>query len=79
MLVGTKPGYQPTPFGGTLLLSQASQRTMLLSAGGGTRYFPIPSNPQLVGFNFILQTIVLDPGVPSGRAYSRAMRMVFGN
>ncbi|MDZ4772295.1 MAG: Ig-like domain-containing protein [Planctomycetota bacterium] len=79
VLVGTKPGYQPTPFGGTLLVSQAAQRTMLLSAGGGTRFFPIPSSPQLVGFNFILQTIVLDPGVPSGRAYSRAMRMVFGN
>jgi hypothetical protein len=79
VLVGTKPGYQPTPFGGTLLITQAAQRTMLLGSGGGTRFFPIPSDPLLVGYNFILQTIVLDPGVPSGRAYSRALRMVFGN
>lgn len=78
VLVGNRPGYQPTPFGGTRLIAAPSFRVMGLTAGGGTRWFPIPSNPQFIGTNFILQTMVADPTVPGGYAFSRALRMVWG-
>ena len=78
VLVGSRPGYQPTPFGGTRLIADAGARVLPLPAGGGTRGYHVPVGSQFVGHNFILQTMVADPSVPGGYAFSRALRMVWG-
>lgn len=78
VLVGYKTGYQPTPFGGTRLIGDAGFRVLPLPAAGFTRNYKVPVGAQFVGRNFILQTMVSDPSVPGGYAFSRALRMVFG-
>lgn len=47
-------------------------------AGAGSMPFPVPNNPNLLGFPLSVQSIALDPGVPEGLITSNALDLAFG-
>ena len=78
LLSGERPDYQPTPFGGRLLVQATGQRTFTLPPQGWNRTYHVPSNPNLIGRNVLFQTLVRDPAAAGGFAFSRGLRLVFG-
>lgn len=79
LMSGRSSDYQPTPFGGRLLVREPSQRVFSLPPQGMNRVMHIPAGSQFVGFNYIFQTMVRDPAASHGFAFSRGLRMVFGH
>lgn len=78
VMVGSRTAYQPTPFGGVVLVAQPAQRVLQVGAAGFQRPYHVTSDPSAIGRNLILQVRVLDAGAPMGHAFSRGLRMVFG-
>lgn len=78
VMVGSRTAYQPTPFGGVVLVAQPAQRVLQVGPAGFHRPYHVTSEPSAIGRNLILQTRVVDAGAPAGHAFSRGLRMVFG-
>ncbi len=78
LAVGSRPDYQPTPWGGELLVAEPSYRVLSLGPGGFHRALRVPSDPAVIGRNLVLQGLVRDPGASGGIAFSRGLRLVMG-
>jgi hypothetical protein len=79
LLASDRSDYQPTPWGGQILVADASKRVFMLPPQGMNRIYHVPSDTSFLGLNVVFQLMVRDGGAAHGFAFSRGMRMVFGN
>ena len=70
--------YQPTIWGGVLLVENPHLFIINLPAGGATVNYSIPQSLSLVGVNQVAQLLVVDGGASSGLAFSKGLRLVLG-
>jgi hypothetical protein len=75
-LIGLGSTQQPL-FGGTLLVDLAQPHVVLTaaaSAGSVSFGLPIPNDPTAIDVSFYLQTVVIDPSVARGMAFSNGIK-----
>lgn len=79
ILLSAEPARLATPFGGVLLVQALDGVFGTLPAAGATIAIQTPSSPALVGANLHVQLVHADQGARFGLAFSRGLRLTFGN
>ena len=79
LLASDRSDYQPTPWGGEILVADPTQRVFVMPPQGMNRIYHVPSDASWVGRNVVLQMLIRDDGAAHGFSFSRGLRMVVGN
>jgi hypothetical protein len=78
MLLGPSPSSIPTALGGTLLVLPKASVTFTVPQFPNAIPFAIPCPYDLVGANYYLQVLELDPGASQGVSFTRGLQMHLG-
>lgn len=79
LLIGPGAANVPLPaYGGTLLVAYPSVTLVALPPNGQAVNFALPNDQILLGIGIAMQSIVADPGVAPGVAFSRGLLVVLG-
>ncbi len=78
LLLGVDPDYNPTPFGGILILRPVIDVTFALGQQRGDVPIPLPADPALCGTRWRSQAVIIDPGATHGLAFTNGLIMDLG-